>query len=260
MPIEFLPRLSDPDPESYLDRLARRGVAALPIAIVPDVERRTIDRTILQSIVRAIRATHEIEIYYRSPRVEAARQYRIFPRAFLHDGFRWSVRCYIRRETRGYWGEMVLDRIEEVSGETWPPEPALIDEDAEWQSIVELELVPNPGLGAAARSLIEEQHGMKDGCKVVAVRQCMLAYFLKRYQLEEATTFKAPHQAPLCLRNRRMAMELMPPGMRVPLGETDAIAPKLMWQLSELLPECSEQEILERALECLLCQVVREKL
>ena len=43
----------------------------------------------------------------------------------------------------------------------------------------------------------------------MSVRQCMLAYFLKRYQLEEPATLKAPHQAPLHLRNREMAKELM---------------------------------------------------
>jgi hypothetical protein len=131
-----------------------------------------------------------------------ARRHRIFPHALLHDGFRWSVRCYIKPETGGHWGELVLDRIEEVFAESWPAEAALIAGDAEWQGIVELELVPNPDLDASGRALIEEQYGMKGGSKIVRVRQCMLAYFLKRYHLEEPTTLKAPHQAPLRLRNR----------------------------------------------------------
>ena len=41
-----------------------------------------------------------------------------------------------------------------------------------------------PDLDAAGRALIEEQYGMKGGSKIVRVRQCMLAYFLKRYHLE----------------------------------------------------------------------------
>jgi hypothetical protein len=250
--IDFMPRLSSPDPESYLDRLARRGIASLAVAMVPDVDRRPVDRTILQSVVRAIRGIREIEIFYRSARAEAAKPYRIFPHALLHDGFRWAVRCYIRREIDGHWGEMVLDRIEDVSARSWPAEPVLIGGDAEWQSIVELELMPNPGLDPAASSGIEAQYGMKGGIKDVSVRQCMLAYFLKRYQLEEPATLKAPHQAPLHLRNREMAEELMPPGMRVPLEETDAAAPKLVRRLQELLPEASEQAIIERALRCLL--------
>jgi len=253
--IDFVPCISNPDPESYLDRLARRRTPDLPVAMVPDVDRRSIDRTILQSVVRAIRETREIEIFYRSPRAEVSRRYRIFPHALLHDGFRWSVRCYIRRETDGHWGEMVLDRIDEVAGETWPAEASLLGGDEEWRTIIELELAPNSGLDAAGRSLIEEQYGMQNGCKVVAVRRCMLAYFLKRYQLEEPTTLKAPHQAPLGLRNRAMATELMPAGMRVPLAKSEAAAPKLMQRLRHLLPGRSEQLILERALASLLSEL-----
>jgi hypothetical protein len=74
---------------------------------------------------------------------------------------RTAVRC---------WGELVLDRIEEVFAESWPAEAALIGGDAEWQGIVELELVPNPDLDAAGRALIQEQYGMREGSKVVRVR------------------------------------------------------------------------------------------
>lgn len=252
VPIDFVPRMANPDAEAYLDRLVRRGEPALPVAMVPDVDRRSINSIILQSVVRAIRENCEIAIFYRSPRAEVAKRYRIFPHALLHDGFRWSVRCYIRRETVGHWGEMVLDRIEEVAAETWPAEVSLRGGDEEWRTIVELELVPNPGLDGAGRSLIEEQYGMQNGRKVVKVRRCMLAYFLKRYQLEEPTTLKTPLQAPLVLRNRSMAMELMPAGMRVPLDDSGALAARLMLSLRSRLPEMSEQEIFERALEMLL--------
>jgi hypothetical protein len=259
VPIDYVSRISDPDPETYLDRLTRRRDETVPISIVPDVDRRPIDRIVLQTIIRAIREVREIDVLYRSPRSETARRHRIFPHALLHDGFRWAVRCYIKPETGGHWGELVLDRIEEVFVESWPAERALIGGDAEWQGIVELELVPNPDLDAAGRALIEEQYGMKEGSKVVRVRQCMLAYFLKRYHLEEPTTLKAPHQSPLRLGNRGMATELLPTGMRVPLAETDAAAPKLMRQLKDLFPELSEQSILERALECLLLDGAEKK-
>jgi hypothetical protein len=53
VPIDFAPSLSKPVPETYLNRLARRGTAAVPVATVPDVDRRPIDRTVLQSVVRS---------------------------------------------------------------------------------------------------------------------------------------------------------------------------------------------------------------
>ena len=137
--INFVPRVSRPNPETCLGRLASRGAQTIPVATVPDVDRRRIDATILQSVVRAIRNRQEIETYYRSPRAETARCYRIVPRALFHDGFRWSVRCYIRRETGDHWGELVLDRVEEVSAEAWPAEVLLIDGDEEWRTIINLE-------------------------------------------------------------------------------------------------------------------------
>lgn len=254
VPIDFTPRVCKPDAEAYLRRLVERAEPSVPIAVVPDVDRRAIDPTVLQSVIRAVRERREIEIYYRSPRAAAATAYRIAPQALLHDGFRWSVRCYIRRETDGHWGEMVLDRIEEVAAETWPA-TAPGDRDQDWHSLVELELLPNPELDEAGRSSIEDQYGMAGGGKIVAVRRCMLAYFLKRYQLEEPTTLKTPLQAPLVLRDRAMAVELMPPGMRVPLDGADSAAPRLMQSLRRILPELTEQQILVRALEKLLAGV-----
>jgi hypothetical protein len=252
VPIDFVPRLARPDAEAYLGRLARQESGPVAVADVPDIDRRNVDHIVLQTIVRAIRERREIEIDYRSPRSAAARRYRIFPHALLHDGFRWSVRSYIRGAAGNHWGEMVLDRIEEVLAETWPAEAGLAGGDEDWQSIVEVELAPHPGLDGAARALIEAQYDMADGRKVVPVRRCMLAYFLKRYQLEEPTTLKAPHQAPLALRDRAMVMELLPPGMRVPLDHDPPQAAAALSRLRRRLPEMSDQAILERALETLL--------
>jgi hypothetical protein len=252
VPIDFELRLARPDADAYLARLARRENGSPAIAAVPEVERRTVDPIVLQSIVHAIRDGREIAIDYRSPRAAGARRYRIVPHALLHDGFRWSVRSYIRGEAGDHWGEMVLDRIEEVMAETWAADPALAGADEEWQTIVEVELVPHPRLDAAGRALIEAQYGMENGRKIVPVRRCMLAYFLKRYQLEEPVSLKAPHQAPLALRNRAMVTELLPPGMRVPLTDDPPPAAVLLHRLQQLVPEAIEQAILERALATLL--------
>jgi hypothetical protein len=255
--LDFMPRVFKPDAEAYLDRLARGGTSP-PIDRVPDVVRRTIHHVILQNVLRAIREKHEIEILYCSSRAETAKKYRIYPHALLHDGFRWSVRSYVRREAGGgHWGEMVLDRIEEVFDQHWPVDTSLEGSDDEWRSVVELEIIPNPGLDPALRSLIEQQYEMEHGRKIVPVRRCMLPYFLKRYQLDEPITLKAPHQAPLALRNRSMTVELLSIGMRVPLKETEATAPNLMQLLCERLPGLTEQEILERALQTLLQKSVR---
>src|SRR5271169_109720 len=91
--------------------------------------------------------------------------------------------------------------------------------------------------------------------KIVRVRRCMLAYFLKRYQLDEPATLKAPHQAPLALRDRAMVTELLSPGMRVPLDDDPPPAAALLRRLRRHLPQLTDQEILERAFATLLRQL-----
>jgi hypothetical protein len=252
VPLDFTPRLKPPpDPERWLARLAGDAAPVVPVESVPEVERRTIDRTVLQSIVRAMHQGVEVFVHYRSAREPAARGRWIRPLAFLHDGFRWSVRCFQHRSAGGgFWGEMVLDRIEEVAAETRPADPALAGHDEGWD-LVELELCANPRLPSEHREGIEAQYGMTRGMRALSVRQCMLAYFLKRYQLDEPVTLKAPHQAPLALRDRSLA-DQVPDAMRVPLATSDAPAPRLMQALRARLPGISDQEILERALEALL--------
>jgi hypothetical protein len=253
VPIDFQPRIPLlPDPESYLEALQSRRDQEIPIDVVPDINRRRIEPVILQSVIRAIKSSEEILVYYRSARAHEAKPHWIYPHALTHDGFRWAARCYVYRGDKdGYWGEIVLDRIEEVAAETRPAPIENIGKDEGWRSIVEIEIVPNPGLDEHEKSLIEAQYGMTGGRKSIGVRQCQLVYFLKRYQLEEPVTLKAPHQAPIALRDRAMAKDQIPPAMHIPLADSATAAPFLMVALRQKLPDLTEQEILERALTAL---------
>lgn len=252
--LDFEPRLlKQLDPHAYLTALIEREADEIRVDVVPDIDRRPIDPTVLQSVMRCTREAQEVLVYYRSARSREAKPFWIYPHALTHDGFRWAARCYMHRnEEQGYWGDMVLDRIEEVSAETRPAPAELIGKDEAWNAIVEIEIVPNPGLDEHERGLIEEQYGMTHGRKIVPVRQCQLVYFLKRYQLEEPITLKAPHQAPIVLRNREMANELVPVAMQVPLCDHDAEAPRLMQALTAQFPQLSAQQILEKGLAALL--------
>ncbi len=256
VPLDYEPRLGRAlDPEGYLTGLSARQPSDIPVDVVPDIDRKPIDPIVLQSILRCIKGSQELLVYYRSARWREAKPLWIYPHALTHDGFRWATRCYVHRnDEQGYWGDMVLDRIEEVTVDTRPAPAELIGKDDAWNDIVEIEIVPNPGLDAHERGLIEEQYGMTNGRKIVPVRQCQLVYFLKRYQLEEPITLKAPHQAPIVLRDRGMANGLVPVAMRVPLSDHEAEAPRLMRALTVRFPQLSAQQILEKGLTALLSE------
>ena len=239
----------DPDPDSYLATLPAHD--AVPVALVPEIERRAVDQGVLRAVIRAIMARREIAVTYHTPRRAEATRIWILPHAFAHDGFRWAVRCWWDWPGgKGYWGEMVLDRLEAVTDER-AADPVRLGRDDQWNTVVEVELAANPGLDPRLRGEIEQQYSMTDGRVVVPVRQCLLVYFLKRHQIEEPVGLRAPHQAPLVLRNRDAVVALLPEGMRVPLANSDARAPRLMRELRARLPGLDEQAILERALDLL---------
>ncbi|HZH26660.1 MAG TPA: WYL domain-containing protein [Azospirillaceae bacterium] len=219
-----------PNAEAYLAWLAGGPLVTPPSAVgsewrdridvTPELERRKIEPICLQAILRALRDGKEIEVAYRSPHEPEARNVWIYPHALSNDTFRWSVRCW--RYDHGRWGNLVLDRIEDVfdrgpDGDRRRDPPAdRVGRDAEWNQLVPVRLGPNPGLSPSARQAVEEQYGMQDGERVLMVRQCQVVYFLKRYQLEEPTTQKAPHQAPLVVVNRDQVTAAIPPRMRIP--------------------------------------------
>src|SRR5262249_54636329 len=140
----------------------------------PLLARRRIEPLALQGIVRALEAGQEIEILYRSPSGPEPKGVWILPEGFLHDGFRWSCRCY-RYDIEG-WGEAVLDRIEDDLGHRRPADLAKVGRDTGWTERVVLKLAPHPGLDPSHRAAIESQHNMSNGVVEIAVRKCQVTY------------------------------------------------------------------------------------
>jgi hypothetical protein len=155
---------------------------------------------------------------------------------------------------------VVLDRIEDDKGDRRPADPIKLGADRDWTERIIIRLGPHPGLSEVQAAAIRDQYGIKGEALSISVRRCQVVYFLKRYQLEEPITLKAPHQAPLVLLNRTEVVGAIPPGMRVPLEpEATVGSGKLMSHLLQALPDLSAAEILERALASLLAECIGEK-
>lgn len=80
----------------------------------------------------------------------------------------------------------------------------------------EIILAPNPEMSSEAIRHIELQYEMSNGRLCVPIKRCFIPYFLKRYQIEEKSEHKAPHQEPLVVVNRDDVTKAMPPHMRIP--------------------------------------------
>ncbi len=245
---DFKPKISPhlPDPEYWLCRMAgfstehlppvgaghRRGPAALSndplVYVTPRIGRSEIEPKSLQQLIRAIESKSQLDVIYQSPHSPELQEFTFIPSAFTHDSFRWACRGW--RDDYARWGEIVLDRVEDTKNMKSVANEG-IGSDGDWETDFPIRLQPNPGLPQPHREAVlrqynffgEEQEALrkKHGIEsreeiVVEVRKSQLVYFLKRYQLEEPCTQKAPHQAPLCLIDRKAITAALPPRMRIP--------------------------------------------
>lgn len=156
------------------------------------------DISIIATVCRAIASGRSLDIRYCSlTSGETARE--IVPFALVDTGIRWHVRAFDRM--RGRYLDFVLTRI--LSAAEGPAEPrfdALREEDAQWMRIVELELVPHPGL--AHPTAVMQDYGMTDGVLRVRMRAAVVGYALLHFAVDTTRDHSlSPARHHLWLRN-----------------------------------------------------------
>lgn len=138
------------------------------------------DLRTLGAITRCMCARRAIRINYLSLNSGSKRR-EIVPVALADNGLRWHVRAFDRERLR--FGDFVLTRIsrvEELKGESTPNESLIADE--QWARVVEMELVPHPGLKHP--KAIEADYSMRNGVLRVKSRAAMAGYLLRRWSVD----------------------------------------------------------------------------
>jgi hypothetical protein len=87
-----------------------------------------------------------------------------------------------------------------------------VEEDVEWNTLLTLEIVPNPNLSAGAQRAIELDYGMENGQISITCRQALLFYTLKRLGLNQLEA-QAETQH-IVLKNRDALNEFLRPSER----------------------------------------------
>lgn len=195
----FKPQLASRDPREYLAlQLARAetgsnviapllaGWDTVPTCTVPSPP-HAITEAVLRCVVRAITEHTAVDVRYHSSTGAAAQSRRLWPHALMHTGSRWNVRAY-DQERAGFF-DFVLQRMESPRPNA-KPRPVAADQDADWTSMITLQVVPNPALNEHQTDLVARDFGMsrKGGSLVWAVelRRCMVRYFSREYGLDRA--------------------------------------------------------------------------
>lgn len=186
----FIPLFETTGPPQYLSQLLALERLILtadqvflafrpPMASVP-LPSRAIEAKTLALMLRAIAERGMLQIRYQSIAREEEQTRFISPHAFGYDGLRWHVRayCHLRRGFRDF----VFGRILSAG----QPTASTIDptSDLEWQTHVDLVLVPDESLTPKQRHGVEIDYGMKNGKVTIACRQAMLFYTLRTLNFE----------------------------------------------------------------------------
>ncbi len=182
----FIPKLSNFTASEVLAALtsgtviervdsARPAIAALLPPALPEP-----DLDVLAALTQGIHRRRVVEIAYCSPSSgESSRE--IAPYVLAHDGLRWHVRAYDRK--RAGYRDFVLTRIRQahLGSDVSRPEQAP-DHDLQWMRIVELHLVPKPGLKYP--EAIALQYNMVDGVLKLRLRAALAGYVLRRMNVD----------------------------------------------------------------------------
>ena len=103
--------------------------------------------------------------------------------ALADNGLRWHVRAFDRERDR--FGDFVLTRIakaHEIDGEV--AESEQIGSDSQWARIVDLEIVPHPGI--TWPKAVEADYAMTDGVLRIKSRAALAGYVLRRWNIDSS--------------------------------------------------------------------------
>lgn len=171
---------------------------AMPPVEVLTLGRQPTDPTVLLPVLDAIREKSEIDIEYSSLTGSTQPSRTIVPHALAYSAGRWYVRSWSRDHND--YRDYNLNRIASVIARR----PSLIDPalDFEWVHIINLIILPNPGLSAERQAAIALEHGMTNGSLIRPCRLSLSFYLMNEYNLDVEAGVLKPEKQQIVLQNR----------------------------------------------------------
>lgn len=186
--------------EGVGDAAPARGRAPVPNASA--VAPQAIRLEVLGTLTRAIHHARVVRITYRSL-TSGLTTREIAPLALANDGHRWHIRAFDRRSAS--FRDFVIARIADVeTSSSERTDDEALDQDAQWQRLVDLEFVPHPA-NVQHPDTIEAEFGMVVGVLTVRTRAAVAGYLLRRMNVDCSVDhrLRGP-EFHLWLRNRLM--------------------------------------------------------
>lgn len=138
------------------------------------------DLAILSTVTRALCAKRAIKVSYLSMSSGVANR-ELVPVALADNGLRWHVRAFDRANAR--FGDFVLTRITKAKEIDGPAaENELLPADEQWARIVDMEVVPHPGVRSP--QAVEADYSMEGGVLKLRARAALAGYVLRRWSID----------------------------------------------------------------------------
>ena len=137
---------------------------------------------ILAAITRALFAKKPLKITYISLSSGPSTRV-VVPVALADNGLRWHVRAFDRAKSR--FSDFVLTRITKTKDiQEEAEEHELLAADEQWARIVDLEIVPHPGVKWPAA--VESDYAMENGFLKLRTRAALAGYVLRRWSIDSS--------------------------------------------------------------------------
>jgi len=148
---------------------------------------RNLKPLLVRPILQSIREQRRLKIAYASVNRAQYTERLIQPHNIVFDGLRWHVRAYC--EKNHAYRDFVLSRFSHESPSELLDSADQFDlQDELWQSIVKVEIIPDPRLSLDRQGIIALDFDMDETAsgfnKVIPVRAALLLYFIKRLGLD----------------------------------------------------------------------------
>lgn len=186
----FKPQFGQASATSYLDELYRlacgvikRGdsfVGFVPPTGIVATPARKISSPEVATWVQAIRDRRAVAVEYQSMEEDTPAALILSAHAVGFDGLRWHIRAWCHK--RLAFRDFAIGRLVVVDDDVTAPKMDP-NQDVGWETKVDLQLVPHPGLTHSQREVVIKDYNMVDGKLILPCRQAMLFYTLRHLNL-----------------------------------------------------------------------------
>jgi predicted DNA-binding transcriptional regulator YafY len=160
---------------------------------------RDVKPEVLRPIMLAARQQKRLDVDYVSINNPDHEGRIIVPHTLVHTGLRWHVRAWCEKNQE--YRDFVLSRFRDI--------PEIMDEsehgsemDEEWNTSVNIRIVPDPRLSEEQQRVIEHDYGMEGGVLEIPTRGRLVPYALKLLHIDHRQLKEDPTAQQIIVENR----------------------------------------------------------